>query len=444
VELERANEQLRMEIQERKRIEEALRESEEKYRMVVQNAIEGILVTQKLRIVFANKRACDFLRYSEEELISNPDPFEFIQPDYRKTVAENHLKRLRGEEAPEVYSFQIVNRDGETRWVDASGVRIHWKGKPAILNFFTDITKRMRAEEEKRKLETQILKIQKLESLGNLAGGVSHNFNNILTIIQGHATLARMDLGPGHSSSERLKRIQELVMKGAKITKQLLAYAMRVETQIDSIDLNQVVKETSDTFGETRKEIRIHRDLSEDLYSIRADRGQIEQVLMNLFINAADAMPLGGDLFLKTEEVTHEEMTGKCYQPKPGNYLLMKVTDTGIGMDKETMHHLFEPFYTTKGFAKGTGLGLASTYGIVKSHGGYIDVSSEEGKGTTFEIYLPASEGKPDSEKVSHSEHLEKGTETILLVDDEQQVLEVGEDILKTLGYTTLLASVHP
>jgi|GEM_PF-446093 len=439
-ELEHVNSKLRLEIQERMRTEESLRESEEKYRMVVQNAIEGILVTQNLRIVFANKRASDFLRYSEEELISNPDPFEFIHPDYRKIVAENHLKRLRGEEAPGVYSFKIVNRDGETRWVDASGVRIQWKGKPAILNFFTDITERMRAEEEKKKLEAQILKIQKLESLGNLAGGVSHNFNNVLTIIQGHATLASMDIGPGHPSFERLKRIQELVMKGAKITKQLLAYAMRVEYQVDAIDLNQVVKETSNTFGETRKEIRIHQDLSEDLHGIRADRGQIEQVLMNLFINAADAMPLGGELFLKTANVIHEEMTGKYYQPKLGNYVLLKVTDTGMGMDKETMHRLFEPFYTTKGLAEGTGLGLASTYGIMKSHGGYIDVSSEEGKGTTFEIYLPASEEKPDSENLSHGEHLEKGTETILLVDDEQQVLDVGDDILKALGYTTLLA----
>jgi len=192
-------------------------------------------------------------------------------------------------------------------------------------------------------------------------------------------------------------------------------------------------------FGRTKREIVIHQDLAEDLLGIEADEGQIEQVLLNMCVNAADAMPGGGDLSLKTMNVTHKDMKGKLYDPKPGNYVVLKVTDTGSGMDKETMDRIFDPFFTTKEMGRGTGLGLASTYGIIKAHGGYIDVESELGRGTTFTIYLPASEKKVQK-AVETAKQIIEGRGTILFVDDEAVILDMGVKVLKRFGYTVLEA----
>jgi len=200
------------------------------------------------------------------------------------------------------------------------------------------------------------------------------------------------------------------------------------------------VKETSDTYGETRKDITIHREFTEKLYGIEADQEQVEQVLFNLYVNAADAMPGGGDLFLNTMNVTNKDMTGKPYEPKPGNYVLLTVRDTGAGMDNKTMDRIFDPFFTTKGLAQGTGLGLASAYGIVKGHGGYIDVFSDKEKGTTFNIYLPATKIEVEEEKELSGELVE-GQDTVLLIDDEEIVLDTGEQMLRRLGYEVFLAS---
>ena len=208
---------------------------------------------------------------------------------------------------------------------------------------------------------------------------------------------------------------------------------------VKPISLNQLVKETSDTFGMTKKEIRVHQELSQKLYGIEADQGQIEQLLLNLYVNAVDAMPGGGELFLRTINVTDKDITDKPYETKPGNYVLLTVKDTGVGMDKGTKERIFEPFFTTKGLASGTGLGMASAYGTVKGHGGYIDVDSEKGEGTTFSIYLPATEKMIEEKKVS-SDELVKGKGTVLLVDDEEMVLEAGKELLTHLGYEVLLA----
>jgi len=292
---------------------------------------------------------------------------------------------------------------------------------------------------EWKHLEAQLQQAQKMEAIGTLAGGIAHDFNNLLMGIQGNVSLVLMDMDLTHPYYERLKNIEKQVQSGARLTSHLLGYARKGRYEVSPINLNQLVEEAAYNFGRARKEITIHLDLAEDLYAIEADPGQIEQVLLNLGVNAADAMPAGGDLTLKTANVTHKDMKGQLYEPKPGNYVLLAITDTGAGMDKKTMQRIFEPFFTTKELGHGTGLGLASVYGIMKGHGGYIDVESKKEQGTTFSIYLPASE-KEIREIVKTADEIIKGTETVLLVDDEEAVLEVGKALLEAMGYRVLIA----
>jgi len=302
----------------------------------------------------------------------------------------------------------------------------------AYLTFVRDIS-------QQKEIEAQLRHAQKMEALGTLAGGIAHNFNNLLMGIQGTASLVLLHTDPDHPHYQRLKSIEKLVHSGSKLTNQLLGYAREGRYKVKSSHLNQLVQETAETFALTKKEILTHFDLEPNLYGIRADEDQIEQVLLNLYINAAEAMRSGGDLYVSTKNVTHEAMKGKPYKPKAGPYVLLTVKDTGIGMDKETMQRIFDPFFTTKGLAEGTGLGLASTYGIIKAHGGYIDVDSEKGYGSSFSIYLPATEEVSEEKELSSS--LLKGRGTILLIDDEENVLDVGGQMLNRLGYEVLLAS---
>ena len=296
-----------------------------------------------------------------------------------------------------------------------------------------DITERKCFEEQKERL----YHARKMEAIGQLAGGIAHDFNNLLMGVQGNVGLMLLKEDLPHTGYERLKNIERLVESGAKLTSQLLGYARKGKYEVKQIDLNQLVEEVSDTFGRTRKEITIHRELADDLYGIEADSTQIKQVLLDLFVNASDAMPSGGDLMLQTMNTSHKDMKGKVYRPKVGNYVLLTVTDTGTGMDKRTMEKIFHPFFTTKDMDRGTGLGLASVYGIIKGHGAYIDVKSEKGHGATFSIYLPASEKKAQK-AVKTAGRLIKGTGTVLLVDDEEVIMEVGRELLEALGYRVL------
>jgi signal transduction histidine kinase/CheY-like chemotaxis protein len=299
---------------------------------------------------------------------------------------------------------------------------------------------RKRAEKEKKKLESQLKYAQRMKTLSTLAGGMAHNFNNLLMGIQGNASLVLLETDSAHPSYKRLKNIEKHVKIGTKLTGQLLGYAREGRYEVKPINVNQVAKETSDAFGTNRKDIRVYQDFAKDLWGIKADQGQIEQVLLNLYVNASDAMPGGGDLFLKTMNVTDKDMKNKPYEAESGNYVFLTVTDTGTGMDKETIERIFEPFFTTKGMSKSTGLGLASAYGIIKAHGGYIDVYSERGHGTNFEIYLPASKKEEAKEKEAATEAFD-GKETVLLVDDEDVIIDVCKEILRVLGYKVLIAS---
>jgi CheY-like chemotaxis protein len=259
-------------------------------------------------------------------------------------------------------------------------------------------------------------------------------------VIQGNISLMLYELDPKHPFHDRLRSIEKQVQSGSRLTAQLLGYARKGRYEVRPIDLNQLVEEACETFNRTRKEILIHQELARDLYAIEADAGQLEQVLMNLFVNAADAMPGGGSLIVRTTNTDHHAMKGKLYNPKPGNYVLITVSDSGTGMDKKTMERIFEPFFTTKEMGRGTGLGLASVYGIVKGHGGFIDVDSQKGKGTTFRIYLAATDKPVVRNGAEAPEPITRGSETILLVDDEQMMLDIGRDLLETMGYRVITA----
>jgi CheY-like chemotaxis protein len=288
-------------------------------------------------------------------------------------------------------------------------------------------------------MEQQLLNMHKMESIGTLAGGIAHDFNNLLMAIQGNVSLALYDLQEHHPCRRIFDNIQKAVQSGSRLTSQLLGFARKGRYEAKPLELNRVVKDVSETYGRTRKDLTIHHELASDLSSVEADEGQIEQVLLNVLVNAGQAMPGGGDLFLKTRNATHREMTGRLYQPKPGAYAFVEIADTGIGMEKKIMDHIFEPFFTTKEMGRGTGLGLASAYGIIKGHGGYIDVDSQPGRGTTFGIYLPAS-GKVVPKPTAAASKVVAGKGTVLLVDDEEMVLDVGEKILARLGYVVLKA----
>jgi signal transduction histidine kinase/CheY-like chemotaxis protein len=308
-----------------------------------------------------------------------------------------------------------------------------------LVVFSKDITDEKQSEEERKKLTVQLQQAQKMEAIGTLAGGIAHDFNNLLMAIQGNVSLILFDMEAAHPHHRILANIQNLIRSGADLTSKLLGYARKGKYESRPMAMNDLVRETSETFGRMRKDITIHRELAEDLKSIIADRGQLEQVLLNLFVNAADAMPAGGRLTLKTCNVTHHAIPSRGYVIKPGPYVLFSVADTGIGMAVETIARIFDPFFTTKKMGRGTGLGLASAYGIVKSHNGYIEVESEKGKGSTFSVFLPATDQRT-ADDVEPRWKLAAGSGTILLVDDEQAVLEVTAQMIERLGYTVTRA----
>ncbi|MCK4389266.1 MAG: GAF domain-containing protein [Desulfobacterales bacterium] len=280
---------------------------------------------------------------------------------------------------------------------------------------------------------------QKMEAIGTLAGGLAHDYNNILTGIQGNTSLMLLGVDSSHPHYERLKNIEQSVQRGAELTKQLLGFAMGGKYELKPTDLNELIEDQNRIFGRTKKEITIHTKYRKDIWTVEVDQGQIDQVLLNLYVNAWQAMPGGGDLYIETENITIDENFSKHYQAEPGRYVKISVIDTGVGMDEATRERIFEPFFTTKEKGRGTGLGLASVYGIIKNHGGIINVDSKNGEGTTFNIYLAASEKEVIKEK-ELPEELLKGTETVLLVDDEDMIIDVGKDVLKTLGYKVLPA----
>ena len=395
---------------------------------ILRNMSEGILeITLDQRIGYANPAAISLTGMPEEKLLGS---------NFFELFSRTHRERIKGllgfsDKAPEsVADDSPVILNGKE--VSLNLLPFKDEELPSIVVILNDAS-------EQRRMQAQLQEAQKMEAIGTLAGGIAHDFNNLLMGIQGNVSLMLLDVNSAHPHHERLTTIEKLIQSGSSLTKQILGYAREGKYAVKPIDLNKIVKETSETFGRTKKDIAIHLSLFEDLLTIDGDYGKIEQALLSLFVNAWQAMPNGGNIFLKTMNTASEDMKGKMYKPRPGNYVLFTITDTGIGMDKKTQERIFDPFFTTRDMGRGTGLGLAAVYGIIKGHGGYIDVDSEEGLGTTFSIHLPASV-KQATEKDKQTEEVLKGTETVLFVDDEDMIIKVGHEILKTLGYQVLLA----
>jgi len=415
---------------------ELLRESEEKYRVLVENANDSILIIQDDILKFHNSMTEEKTGFSSEELASTPF-INLVHPEDRDMVDDRYERRLKREKLPESHSFRIVNKAGEELWVHLSSTIVSWDGRPATLNFIRDIT-------QQKKLEEQFRQAQKMEAIGTLAGGVAHDFNNLLSIVIGNAQLALMKAGKDDPLREEVEEIRIAGERAAALTRQLLAFSRKQIIQPKAQDLNELLTGLENMLGRLiGEDVEILVIPQPALWWVEVDSGQMEQVIMNLAINARDAMPQGGKLTVETANVDLDEdyLREHGIEEQPGTYVMLALSDTGIGMDKETQEHIFEPFFTTKGVGKGTGLGLSTVYGIVKQNNGFVWVYSEPGQGTTFKIYLPKYKGKgdaaPEDKERTPVAELD-GSETVLIVEDDDTLRNFARKALQGYGYRIL------
>lgn len=432
-------------ISERKKAEEQLVQSEEKYRDIFENAIEGIFqTTPDGHMVSANPALAKLFGYdSPEQMVKEVSSFAeqiYVHPEERGKLIEVQLKQNH----VEGFEVEAYKKNKDIIWIsinahlikDPDGKILYIEGT------IFDITDRKKAEADKARLEEMLIHSQKIESVGRLAGGVAHDFNNLLTAILGNTEMAMRLLDPDEKPYQRLTTVKKAAEGAAALTRQLLAFSRKQIIEPKVINLNELIEHISKVLitviGEN---ISLQIFPFKGLYPIKADPGYLEQIIINLAANARDAMPNGGNLIVETFNVLLDEKYCESHaNVSPGEYVMMTITDTGCGMNKEILSHLYEPFFTTK--EKGTGLGLATVYGIVKQNGGVIEVYSEVNNGTAFKIYFPKALQDTSSAQLKDSgEILPAGNETILLVEDNEPVLEFIRDTLNILGYKVIVAS---
>ncbi len=433
IENARLYEKARQEISIRKQTEAALRESENKYRTVLEANPDSVIVCDMERkVTYLNPTFTKVFGWTLEECLGKKMDMFVPEENWPETI-EMIEKVLAGENLSGIETFRYT-KAGDIVPVSISGAIYHdHDGNPvgSVVN--------LRNIYEQKKLEAQIQQVQKMEAIGTLAGGIAHDYNNLLMGILGNASLMTFDLDPNHPHYEKLQNIEKYVQSGADLTKQLLGFAKGGKYEVKSIDANDVVRQSSEMFSRTKKEIRIHQKFQKNIWPVEADPNQVEQVLLNLYVNAGQAMPGGGELYLQTENVTLDDSYTQHFSVQAGDYVKISIADTGIGMDEKTIKRIFDPFFTTKDMGRGTGLGLASAYGIIKNHGGIINADSILNKGTTFNVFLPASDKNIVKIKPLNQKTL-KGAGTVLLVDDEEMIIDVGSQILENLGYSVLSA----
>ncbi len=410
--------------------EKALQESEEKYRSVVENAREVILISVDGIIKFANRSATELSGYTIEELGSRPF-VEYIHADDRRMAADRYLQWLKGLDVPKTNTVRIVFKQGDIRLIKLSEVLITWEGRTAILSFLTDIT-------NLRRLEAEQQRVDKLEAVGLLAAGIAHDFNNILTAILGNISLAGAEAAPGSELRNSLEQAEKASLRAKDLTQQLLTFSKGGAPITKLSSLTQLLKDTAG-FALRGSNVKCRFSILDDLWHAEIDTGQVSQVIHNLVINAQQAMPSGGSIELTAENfiLSEKQRIGSGLPLLEGSYVRVIVADHGSGISAEQVEKIFDPFFTTK--KAGSGLGLATSFSIARNHGGHLSVESELGSGSTFYLYLPASLQKsapqPAGKAVSKAV---KGKARILVMDDEQGVREIAGRMLTHLGYANI------
>jgi PAS domain S-box-containing protein len=435
-------------------VECILKKSEEEYHSILDaNPEPVILYDMEGKVEYFNLAFTNVFGWTLDECFGKSMDFFVLEDVWpgTKTMIDNLLS---GDNFSGVET-RCFTKDGSIIHASLSGAIYRNMNGDPIGSIVT-----IRDISEQKKLEKQAQQA----AIGILAGGIAHNFNNLLMAIQGRTSLMLFDTNHDHPHFKHLKGIEDYIDRAAILTKQLLGFARGGKYQVKPSDVKEIIHTSFDmfrrtknkvaihiyiqeeiihtsfdVFGRTKNEIAIHIYIQRDIWSVEVEQSQIEQALLNLYVNAWQAMPGGGDLYIQAQNTVIDENFRRSYQTVPGKYVQISVTDTGRGMDRATRQRIFDPFFTTMEMGEGVGLGLASVYGIIKNHGGFIDVYSKKGKGTTFEIYLPASRKVPVKEKNAHKE-VSRGTEKILFVDDEEMIIEVGRAIIENLGYQVLIA----
>jgi PAS domain S-box-containing protein len=423
----------------RRRTEQALRESEERYRTILESIVDGYYeIDARGQVIFCNDALLSMFGYDRSE-IENLDALSLLAPETKDHAVIVFTRVYETGDPAHSISWELSKRDGSSIQVEIS-ISLITDADDQPVGFrgiVRDVTERERTAREKADLEVQLQRSQRMEAIGTLAGGIAHNFNNLLMGIQGNVSLLARELDTGSPLTARLQTVEALVEGGSKLTAQLLGYARSGRVDVRVIDLNTLVRETAETFSLTRREYRVHTDLAERELPIEVDPAQIEQALLNLLINAADSMPRGGDVFVSSRVAERHELGTSDDAADGGPYAVVSVRDTGCGMDEDTLEHIFEPFFTTKGISGGTGLGLASTYGIVRAHGGQIDVESAVGEGSVFSFAFPTSARSPAAGR-AHRDLPIEGEGTIMVIEDDDAVLDACSSMLSLLQYTPI------
>ncbi len=436
-------------ITEQSQMEQALRENEKRFMSLyeeskkAQEIYRSFLLSSADAIVlydlegkaqYVNRAFTEIFGWTLEEVEKKRIPF------VPESEREKSMEIIRDIVVNGIPYHNFVTRrftkDRRVLDVSISGSRFEsYEGHPAgLFVILRDIS-------EKKALEIQFYEAQKMESIGTLAGGIAHDFNNLLMAIQGNVSMILINRTLDHSEYERIKNIERYIQKGADLTRQLLGFARGGKYEVKATDLNELIRNGVPMFTHAKKEIPIHLEFQKNLWMVEADQGQLDQVLLNLYVNAAQAMPEGGEIFIHTQNVFLSEDDAKPFALDPGRYVKVSVADAGVGMDEATRKRIFDPFFTTRDVGEGTGLGLASAYGIIRNHGGIINAESEAGMWTTISFFLPALvAGSEEASSISPNGRILKGDETVLLVDDEKMIIDIGAEFLKIMGYHVLTA----
>jgi PAS domain S-box-containing protein len=426
-----------MDITKRKQAEEALKQSEERYRSLVENTLDGYFIFEipSGRLIFVNQRLCNIFQYSMDEAMTLAI-WKIIDSQHHDLI-QKHIQDSHGNAkfVAEPYTFDAICKDGQKVRVEMSLSMVHYQGNNVMQGVMRDVT-------ERERLHRQIQQAQKMESIGRLAGGVAHDFNNMLSVIVGQTEIMLLSAKPECPTYHSLKEIHSAALRSSDLTRQLLAFARRQTIAPKILDLNKNIETTFKLLKRIIGEnIKLLWNPDENIWPVRIDPSQVDQLLINLCLNARDAIAASGTITIETANTVIDSTYCKKHMEfRPGNWVQLTVSDDGCGIDEENQRLIFEPFFSTKELGKGTGLGLATVYGIVKQNKGFVYVYSEPDLGTTFKIYLPQVLDTITKEEALKPKKHPKGCETILLVEDEGSILDVGKVVLERFGYSVLTA----